>query len=243
MRLDLFTSRHSIFSQLNINILPTPSLIIYTFTVMNLRVLKFGEIEIHLIYIQGDSDLLNPAHVASWFTPAEIQQWKALGADKRRREFAAVRYLLWRHGLKGELFYEDEVPMLKNATHISISHSHGWVGVAFCEQHRIGMDLELIQEKVARVYEKYVHEEERELFPKSDLQKATLLWSFKETVYKLMRQQGLLFSENICVFEDASGQFKAHVSAEAGIFEVPLGHQIMEQYVLTFNSGDVQKQA
>ncbi len=210
---------------------------------MDLRVLKFGKIEIHLVHIQGDLDLLNPAQVEPWFTSMEMQQWNAITTEKRKREFAAVRFLLWRQGLKGELFYRDEVPNLTNGTHISISHSHDWVGVAFCDIHPIGMDLELIQEKVARVYEKYVHEEERELFPKSELQKATLLWSFKETVYKLMRQPGLLFSEDICVFQDISGQFKARVSAEAGIFKVPLAHQIIEQYVLTFNSGDVQKQA
>ena len=58
-----------------------------------------------------------------------------------------------------------------------------------------------------------------------------------------MRQPGLLFSEDICVFQDAVGQFVARVYAETGIFEVPLGHQLIEQYVLTFNAGDVQKQA
>lgn len=210
---------------------------------MELRVLTFGEIEIHLVQIQGDLDLLRDTFIAPWMTGQEMEQWHAISAEKRKREFAAVRYLLWRQGLKGELFYQDEVPKLKNGTHISISHSHDLVGVSFCGQYPIGMDLELIQEKVARVYEKYVHDDERELFPKSDLQKATLLWSFKETIFKLMRQPGLLFSEDICVQQDASGQFKARVSAEAGIFEVPLGHQIMGQYVLTFNSGDVQKQA
>jgi 4'-phosphopantetheinyl transferase EntD len=210
---------------------------------MNLRVQKFGEIEIHLVNIQGNLDLLNPAHVAPWFTSAEMQIWEAISAEKRQREYAAVRYLLCSQGLKGGLFYEDEVPKLTNGTHISISHSHDWVGVAYCDAHPIGMDLEFIQEKVARVYEKYVHEDERELFPNSDLQKATLLWSFKETVYKLMRQPGLLFSEDICVFQDAVGQFVARVSAETGIFEVPLGHQLIQQYVLTFNAGDVQKQA
>ena len=210
---------------------------------MNVRVQKFGEIEIHLVNIQGNLDLLNPAHVAPWFTSAEMQIWEAISAEKRQREYAAVRYLLCSQGLKGGLFYEDEVPKLTNGTHISISHSHDWVGVAYCDAHPIGMDLEFIQEKVARVYEKYVHEDERELFPNSDLQKATLLWSFKETIFKLMRQPGLLFSEDICVFQDAVGQFVARVSAETGIFEVPLGHQLIEQYVLTFNAGDVQKQA
>lgn len=210
---------------------------------MNVMVHKFGEIEIHLVNIHGNLDLLNPSHVAPWFTSAEMQIWEAISAEKRQREYAAVRYLLCSQGLKGGLFYEDEVPKLTNGTHISISHSHDWVGVAYCNAHPIGMDLEFIQEKVARVYEKYVHENERELFPKTDLQKATLLWSFKETVYKLMRQPGLLFSEDICVFQDAVGQFVARVSAETGIFEVPLGHQLIEQYVLTFNAGDVQKQA
>jgi 4'-phosphopantetheinyl transferase EntD len=210
---------------------------------MNVRVQKFGEIEIHLVNIQGNLDLLNPAHVAPWLTSVEMQIWEAISAEKRQREYAAVRYLLCSQGLKDGLFYEDEVPKLTNGTHISISHSHDWVGVAYCNAHPIGMDLEFIQEKVARVYEKYVHEDERVLFPKSDLQKATLLWSFKETIFKLMRQPGLLFSEDICVFQDALGQFKARVSAETGIFEVPLGHQLIEQYVLTFNAGDVQKEA
>lgn len=204
---------------------------------------KLANVEIQLINLRECREAFISKEVEMCCTQEEYVQWQNIGSEKRKREFAAVRYLLCSQGLKGDLFYEDEVPKLKNGTHVSISHAHDWVGVAFSNKHRVGMDLELIQEKVARVYEKYVHEQEREIFPKSDLQKATLLWSFKETVYKLMRQRGLTFSEDICVSESTLGQFKARVSAETGIFEVPLGHQIIEQYVLTFNSGDVQKQA
>jgi phosphopantetheinyl transferase (holo-ACP synthase) len=115
------------------------------------------------------------------------------------------------------------------------------VGVALCETHRIGMDLELVQDKVARVYEKFIHDDERELFPKTDLNQITLLWSFKETIFKLMRQPGLLFSEDICVSQSPDGTYVAHISHEQGKFKVPLAHHYLDEYVLTFNSGDVQK--
>jgi 4'-phosphopantetheinyl transferase EntD len=210
---------------------------------MKIQTHKFEHLEIQLINIKSDMRVVDLNDLQIWCTEDEFHQWLSIGSEKRRLEFAAVRYMLFVNDLKGMLYYEEEVPKLKNGVHISVSHSHDWVGLGFCASHRIGMDLELVQEKVARVYEKFIHEDERITFPKSDLCLITLLWSFKETIFKLMRHPGLLFSQDICVFRLENGIYKAEVSLEHGKFEVPLEHLFFDDYVLTFNSGDVQKQA
>jgi 4'-phosphopantetheinyl transferase len=210
---------------------------------MKTQTLVSGVIQIHLLNIKEELAVLNVDDVALWCSREEFEQWQEITSEKRKREFAAVRYLLFVNDLRGLLYYEDEVPKLKNGVCVSVSHSHDWVGVALCETHRIGMDLELVQDKVARVYEKFIHDDERELYPKTDLNQITLLWSFKETIFKLMRQPGLLFSEDICVSKSPDGTYVAQISAEQGKFEVPLAHHFLDEYVLTFNSGDVQKQA
>jgi len=210
---------------------------------MEIQTIFSNDINIYLINIADATNLLQRDYVKSWFDSADLLKWDAITSEKRKREIAATRYLLFKLDLSKDFYYSEAAPMLSNKQFISISHSHDWVGLALSSKYPIGFDLELIQEKIARVYDKFTHQDERKFFTPESIEKLTVLWSIKESVYKLFRQKGLSFSEDICVYQEPSGQFKAVVSVKDGIFEVPLTHQVIDQYVLTFNSGDVQKQA
>jgi 4'-phosphopantetheinyl transferase EntD len=199
-------------------------------------------LNIHLVHTKDVDIVRDEDFLKSTLSAEEIATYAQISHNKRKIEFAAVRYLLHRQSLKGTLFYgADGVPFLKNECHISISHSGAWVGIALCDSHRVGFDLEFIRPKVQRVYDKFVHLKEFELFPKTQVHLCTLLWSFKETVYKLMRTPGLRFAEDIIVQKNENGDFFARVLKESQIFHVPLGFEIIDDCVMTYNAANVQQ--
>ncbi len=204
--------------------------------------LRFADMKIYLVHTQGAKILYDDDFLKQIFSQDERIVYQGVAHDKRKVEFAAVRYLLHKQYLKGALFYgADGVPFLKNECHISISHSGAWVGIALCDSHRIGFDLEFIRPKVQRVYDRFVHPGEFELFPKTQVHLCTLLWSFKETVYKLMRAPGLRFAEDIIIQKSENGDYFARVSKESQIFHVPLGFEIIDDCVMTYNAANVQQ--
>lgn len=178
-----------------------------------------------------------------WCSESDLNLWKTIQNEKRKREFLAVRCILWTLNLQNELFYEGRIPKMHKQGFISISHSKDMVAVALSETHPVGVDIEIIGNKATRVMEKFVNEKERMIFEPSNKLKTTLLWSFKESVYKLIQEEGLHFKEQILVSCAQNGEYKGQIFTERGNFEVPLGHRFINDYVLTFNSGDVQRQA
>jgi 4'-phosphopantetheinyl transferase EntD len=208
---------------------------------MNIEALRFDSVELYLFNTNEELSLRSEKPLREWFSEADFESWKDIKSEKRKLEFVGVRYMLFRLGFKGMLYYEGKIPKLKSGAFISISHSGSWVIVAVCRDFPVGVDIELIQEKISRIYDKFVHAEERCFFDSKSLENSTLLWSFKETVYKLMQIEGLSFSQQICIKTTGNQNFKAEISTSSGIFEVHLGHRKIGDYVLTFNVADVQE--
>lgn len=201
-----------------------------------------GSTTIYALNIKDELTLNEESYAMEWCSIEDFEVWKALVNIKKRREFLAVRFLLWRIGLSDSVFYDQRIPKLRSGQYVSISHAGDWVVIAVNPKHVIGVDIELIQDKAARVYNRFSHPNEKDFFPVEDIKACTLLWSFKETIYKLMRIDGLNFKEQIRVRKDAENKFKAEILTERVIFEVPLDYKIIGNYVLTFNLGDVQRQ-
>jgi phosphopantetheinyl transferase (holo-ACP synthase) len=69
----------------------------------------------------------------------------------------------------------------------------------------IGVDIELISEKIIRIKDKFISSEEEELFEYFGNEKLFmfyhLVWSFKEAAYKLYGKKGLLFKRHIILKE------------------------------------------
>lgn len=208
---------------------------------MILKELTFDDLQIYILNIRDEVFSYKSSSLFDWFTAEELEAFRGITSEKRKREYVAVRFILFLLGHRGELIYQNKIPKLKNGTHISISHSGEWVAVALSSDFPLGMDIERVQEKITRIYERFVHLDEREYFDAKNLELSTLLWSFKETVYKLMRTEGLSFSEQICIKIDPLKNFKAKILTTRGNFEVPLDCHKIGDYVLTFNTTDVQK--
>lgn len=109
---------------------------------------------------------------------------------------------------------ETRKPFLPDeAFHFSISHCGDYAAAIVSRLHRVGIDIEIPTDKVARVSHKFLHVNEKDIIPqlsegqvdvadvKSEpfIRYLTLLWSAKEAVYKWYGNGEVSFKEQIQV--------------------------------------------
>lgn len=84
---------------------------------------------------------------------------------------------------------------------ISLSHSGEWAAAIICSTGRTGIDIEIVRDKARRLAAMFLSDEEMAaaaaLPETSATQRYSLLWSAKETLYKLAARPGLIFREQL----------------------------------------------
>jgi phosphopantetheinyl transferase (holo-ACP synthase) len=71
------------------------------------------------------------------------------------------------------------------------------VGLAFCKDFQIGLDLEPMAEKAKKVCHKFLSKTEKVLLDIESADEMTKVWSGKEALYKLAGRKGIIFSESL----------------------------------------------
>ncbi len=95
-------------------------------------------------------------------------------------------------------------PVLNNdRLHFSLSHCNGFAAAIVSEKGPVGIDVEVISDRVFKVEKKFLNTHELELLGQVDphlrYSYATLLWSIKETVYKYWGRGGVDFAQDMLV--------------------------------------------
>ncbi|WP_046244562.1 4'-phosphopantetheinyl transferase family protein [Hymenobacter terrenus] len=87
---------------------------------------------------------------------------------------------------------------------VSLSHSGVWVAAVLALGGRVGVDVEIIRDKAQRLASKFLGTEEWTdaqsitlAAPHTASAHYTLLWSAKETLYKLAGQRGIIFKNQL----------------------------------------------
>ncbi|SMO57648.1 4'-phosphopantetheinyl transferase superfamily protein [Saccharicrinis carchari] len=123
--------------------------------------------------------------------------------ESRKKEFLATRCLIKEVlGIDAVIDYLDSgKPVIKNSDFkISISHTKGYVAVAFSRGEFAGIDIEYPSERVARVYKRFVSPQEELFIPEDKkVEYYTMMWCLKETMYKMYDRKNSIFTINfIC---------------------------------------------
>jgi phosphopantetheinyl transferase len=154
----------------------------------------FEQVEIHTLAF-SEFDVAEFLHLLNH---EEIEKVEKFVLPKRKREFIATRIL------KHDLFPQSEIkynsigaPYLTIGPHISISHAPGIAGIAFCPAHPVGFDLEPLREKVHRIKDKFLHPTEQQFPFTNDTEELITIWSAKESLYKLIGEEGVIFAEDL----------------------------------------------
>ena len=112
-----------------------------------------------------------------------------------------LRYLFPEFPLSLIRIADTRKPYLPDeAFHFSISHCGDFAAVIVSRSRRVGIDIELVDEKVRRIQHKFLTQVEQEtlLTPfRQDTELLTLLWSSKEAVFKWFGAGGVDFREHI----------------------------------------------
>ncbi len=157
--------------------------------------------------------------------------------EHRKLETLGSRFLLYLAlGTQVHISYTLEgKPYLNDSNiHISISHSKDYVCVAIHPKHPIGIDLECIGIKMARLRERFLNPQElADLQSDTEHLKAHIYWSGKESIYKVAGQVAVDFRESIHINPFELNESHAHFTAKVGNAEYDLEAWVNEQFVLT----------
>jgi len=134
--------------------------------------------------------------------PQSFERVLGMKSELHQRGFLSVRHLLREFGYTDQdLFYDDNgKPHLKDGKHVSITHSFTFSGVIVSDKE-VGIDIEMQRDKIAVIAHKFVDYEFNYLDKSADdyINKLTVIWGIKESLYKLFATPGMLFKEHFLV--------------------------------------------
>ena len=133
-----------------------------------------------------------------------LERLNGMKSQLHQRAFLSVRKLLQEMGYNDfDLFYDETgKPHLKDGKHISISHSHEFSTIIISTQ-QAGIDIEMQRDKILRIADKFVNNQELQRLKSSDnqdyIKKLTVKWGAKEAIFKIRNEKGISFKDHIQV--------------------------------------------
>ena len=125
----------------------------------------------------------------------DISKFKS---EKRKKEFLACELLLNEISPNITITYNEfGVPELDNGQHISISHSKNLVAIIISKT-KVGLDIEQISDKPLRLSLKFISTKAHQNLTQ---EKATLIWSCKEAIFKWYQKGNIDFKKDIKIDE------------------------------------------
>lgn len=192
----------------------------------------FNAPEIYFWYItETESELITLLPPSKGYAK-EVTKFKS---PSRRKEWLATRVLL--HHILGpdakiDYFSTRRPYLCFSDKEISISHSHKYVALSL-SQNPHGIDIEAYGSKALTLRSKFLNIKEASFLESDDPQKvATMLWSAKESVYKLYDIPGLNFSKDILLSPKSSSTL--HVELPCIQQTCELHYSFEEHFVITY---------
>ena len=124
---------------------------------------------------------------------------EGMKSEEHQRGFLAVRMLLQHLGYTDYDLTYDEAgkPHLSDGKHISISHSHEFSCICISDE-LMGIDLEKLKDKTLRIAPRFMEVKHLEnLSVLEQMEKATVVWGIKESIFKIKNEKGISFPEHI----------------------------------------------
>lgn len=169
-------------------------------------------------------------------------------SDRKALEWLSARYLLQMMAGKRSRIYvskdEHGKPLIANSPyHISISHSQD-MAACIASKSVVGIDIQVIVEKIARIAPKFCNEYETERIPKESLLYYHLIWGAKECIYKAYGKRKVDFRQHMRIHdipEDLTvGQCKGTLDMGNFHQEYHIEYKVLDEAYLLVNCSAIE---
>jgi phosphopantetheinyl transferase len=133
---------------------------------------------------------------------------------------------------------QDKPFIFNKSFHFSISHSFEYAGVMISRDHLVGMDIEQINDKIVRIEDKFMSEEEKKFIEDSEkINHLYACWSAKEALYKLFGKKTVSFRENIHLHPfhfQKKGTIDASLSQKHFFKNFKIDYEVFDGYMVAY---------
>lgn len=174
----------------------------------------------------------------------EISYLDTLVNGKRNLHWLSTRVLL-RRMMNTEEYIDCQVdpsgkPYLTNFPHhISLSHSFDYAAVMVSRTRRVGIDIELIKDKIERIAHKFMNAGELAFISQDRIEHLYVCWCAKEAIYKLHGKKNISFLDHIRIMPfsyPGSGTFEATLDLGARINTYTVHYDKFDGYMIGYVS-------
>lgn len=177
----------------------------------------------------------------------ELSYLDSLNNGKRNMHWLSTRVLL-RRMMDTDNYIDCKVdssgkPYLSNFPHhISLSHSYDYAAVMVSKSKAVGIDIELIKDKIERIAHKFLSNEELNFIQAEDrIDHLYVTWCAKEAIYKLHGKKNISFLEHIKLepFDyEGRGTFNAMLNTGNRYREFKVHYEKFDGYMIGFVADD-----
>lgn len=163
--------------------------------------------------------------------------------EKRKKEYLCARLLIdiiAGAGQRVEYLESGRPFLLDSNKEISISHTKDYIAVIANDDKRVAIDIEVFGKTVERVKHKYCTQFELDYLSEDvDIRSVQLhlLWSAKETAYKLLDEKGIYFDEhlNVLPFQlDKEGVMHCNVIKDNTVRDIKMEYKVFDDFVMVW---------
>jgi len=179
----------------------------------------------------------------------EVGYLEQLNNGRRSLHWLSTRVLL-RKMLNTQEYIDCQVdehgkPHLVNSPYyISLSHSFDYAAVMISEDSPVGIDIELIKDKIEKVAQKFMSTEELTFIDQEkSIEHLYACWCAKEAIYKLQGKRNVSFRNNIRIepFKyNGEGSFPASLNLEHFNQQFTVHYEKFHDYMLGYVSENIQ---
>ncbi|UTW65000.1 4'-phosphopantetheinyl transferase superfamily protein [bacterium SCSIO 12643] len=191
-----------------------------------------------LIIVQLDLDIID--HV--WdikLSPEELHKYRTISHDKRKCEFLSIRKVIQTIYNEEEYisYSKNGKPNLAISGHkISISHSDGLLGILIHPGVEVGIDLQVITPKIARIKHKFMSE--AELISSKELENQMIVyWCAKEALFKYYSKGNVEFKSNLFIEPfnmDSSGELCGQIHMPDMDTSIPMNYELIGNTMIVY---------
>ncbi len=175
----------------------------------------------------------------------ELEMIRAFQSGKRYLHWLASRVLL-RTMLKTKRYIHMQMgsngqPLILNFPfQVSISHSHDMAAVVIADRGQVGVDVELIQAKIMKLFPKFLSNAEINILGNAlNPQNVCIAWCAKEVMFKAYAKGGIDFKSVLSLdvkHLQKEGLLKGCLSKGNLRYEYDIHYRIIDHYVLAYTS-------